>query len=85
MQANDDRSRQRGGSSAPGLPMSRRAMFCRIGGGFGALGLGSVLADAGLCWSPADSAAMRPGDAEASVPGNPLAPGRRISRRGPSG
>ncbi len=28
--------------------MTRRAMFCRIGGGFGALGLASVLADAGL-------------------------------------
>ncbi len=44
---------------APGLPMSRRALFCRIGGGFGALGLGSVLADAGLLSGSGGGAASR--------------------------
>jgi hypothetical protein len=51
-------------------------MFCRIGGGFGALGLGSVLADAGFLTGSgrARAATAGPGDAEAAVPTNPLAP-----------
>ncbi len=85
MQANDER--RASGTGMAGLPMSRRALFCRIGGGFGALGLGSVLADAGLLGGPAAAmAAMAgPGDAESAAPANPLAPRRRISSRGRSG
>ena len=75
MQASDDRPAA-GESVGPGLPMSRRALFCRIGGGFGALGLGSVLADAGLLTGSglARAAAAGTGDSESSAPANPLAP-----------
>ncbi len=51
--------------------MSRRALFCRIGGGFGALGLASVLADAGLLVA---AEAPNPGKSEVSVAGDQLAP-----------
>jgi hypothetical protein len=50
--------------NAASLPLSRREVLCRIGGGFGALALGSVFADAGLL-------AAGPSDARAV---NPLAP-----------
>ena len=73
MQAKSDRS-SLGGSMVPGLPMTRRALFCRIGGGFGALGLGSVLADAGLLMGTGAALAGSPVGAEAMVPSNPLAP-----------
>jgi hypothetical protein len=49
------------------VPVSRRALLCRIGGGFGSLGLASVLAEAGVL-----AAAPRRGESE--VPDNPLAP-----------
>ncbi len=53
---------------SPGAsPLSRRALFSRIGGGFGSLGLASVLADAGVL-------AAASGHGEGEVPGNPLAP-----------
>jgi hypothetical protein len=56
-----------------GSAINRRALFCRIGGGFGALGLGSVLADAGwLASSSAQAAAPDGGDGAASS--YPLAP-----------
>jgi Protein of unknown function (DUF1501) len=47
------------------LLLSRREVLCRIGGGFGALGLAGVLADAGLT-------AAAPAQSAAAV--NPLAP-----------
>jgi hypothetical protein len=77
MTSSDDRSATRNGlgggfGSAPFL--SRRALFCRIGGGFGALGLGSVLADAGLLAGAGSAWAAAPGGTEAAVPTNPLAP-----------
>jgi hypothetical protein len=40
--------------------LSRREVLCRIGGGFGALGLLSVFADAGLLAAPAGAAAKNP-------------------------
>jgi hypothetical protein len=55
-------------------PISRRDLFCRIGGGFGALGLASVLADAGLLGSARGAEPSTRGKSEASVPGDPLAP-----------
>jgi hypothetical protein len=56
--------------------LSRRALFCRIGGGFGALGLASVLADAGLLVSTGSAVAFGSDRAEALVPSDPLAPRR---------
>jgi hypothetical protein len=56
------------------LSMTRRALFCRIGGGFGALGLASVLADAGLLVAAGAAGAPNLGKSEASVPSDPLAP-----------
>jgi hypothetical protein len=50
--------------------MTRRALFSRIGGGFGALGLTGVLADAGILVA----AETAPGPVEGAVPSNPLAP-----------
>ncbi len=73
MRQNDDRPALTEGM-APALPMSRRAMFCRIGGGFGALGLGSVLADAGLLGQSAAMGMDGSHASEAGVPSNPLAP-----------
>ena len=70
--ASERRTAGPAGSIDPGLPMTRRAMFCRIGGGFGALGLGSVLADAG--WWADPGRRRGAGRREASVPANPLAP-----------
>ena len=58
----------------PGTPLTRRDLFCRLGGGFGALGLASVLADGGLL------------AAEAEVPADPLAPqAAALPGAGPSG
>ncbi len=54
--------------------LSRRALFCRIGGGFGALGLAGVLADAGLLVMAGAAEAINPGQSDGSVPGDPLAP-----------
>ena len=56
-------------SSDPGL-VSRRNMLCRIGGGFGALGLASVMADAGALTGMARAESP----SEAAVPVDPLAP-----------
>ncbi|HEX8201122.1 MAG TPA: DUF1501 domain-containing protein [Isosphaeraceae bacterium] len=50
-----------------GPRLTRRELFCKIGGGFGALGLAGAFAEAGLL-------AGRAGAAEAVVPANPLAP-----------
>jgi hypothetical protein len=54
--------------------LTRRALFTRIGGGFGALGLTSVLADAGLLTSAGIAQAAASGNTEGAVPSNPLAP-----------
>ncbi|HEV3168501.1 MAG TPA: DUF1501 domain-containing protein [Isosphaeraceae bacterium] len=53
--------------NATGPALTRREVFCKIGGGFGLLGLASAFADAGLLVSPARAA-------EGVVPANPLAP-----------
>ena len=50
--------------------MTRRALFCRIGGGFGALGLAGVLADPGSLVGAAPALA----GGEATIPADPLAP-----------
>jgi hypothetical protein len=63
-----------GGVLGTGSLLTRRALFCRIGGGFGALGLGSVLADAGLLAREGLVQAATPASTEAAVPSNPLAP-----------
>src|ERR1700677_3726569 len=49
-------------TTASASPMSRREVLCRIGGGFGAVALSSVFAQAGLLADPPATAA------------NPLAP-----------
>jgi hypothetical protein len=49
-------------------------LFCRIGGGFGALGLARVLADAGLLGSTLGAEGTTIGKPESDVPRNPLAP-----------
>ena len=54
-------------------PFSRREMLCRIGSGFGTLGLTSVLADAGAFSAPAPPRAQSQSPSEALVPSNPLA------------
>jgi hypothetical protein len=62
MQVNQDRS-----------ALTRRALFCRMGGGFGALGLGSVLAEAGLLSGAGAALAGSPTRSGGTVPSNPLA------------
>jgi hypothetical protein len=52
--------------SSPRYGLTRRQVLCKIGGGFGALGLASILADAGLLASEATIAPVRTT--------NPLAP-----------
>src|SRR5262245_62047094 len=53
-----------------GRSLTRRDLLCRIGGGFGALGLTSVLSDAGALTSRARAETP----SEAVVPNNPMAP-----------
>jgi hypothetical protein len=53
-----------------GRSLTRRDLLCRIGGGFGALGLTSVLSDAGVLTSRARAETP----SEAVVPNNPMAP-----------
>jgi Protein of unknown function (DUF1501) len=53
---------------------SRRAVLSRIGGGFGALGLARVLADAGVAVAGESARSRAHGGKEESVPGDPLAP-----------
>ncbi|HEV3238456.1 MAG TPA: DUF1501 domain-containing protein [Gemmataceae bacterium] len=59
-------------SSLLGSGISRREMLCRIGGGFGALGLAHVLAHAGLL--SASAAESEPAGPSATSSSNPLAP-----------
>jgi hypothetical protein len=77
MQPGDDRReapvRPRAGFGT-GLPFSRRALLCRIGGGFGAVGLGSVLAEAGMLGGLAAAADTSGASTESAVPSNPLFP-----------
>ncbi len=56
------------------LSLTRRALFSRIGGGFGALGLASVLADAGMLMLAGAAQAATSGDTEGAVLTHPLAP-----------
>jgi hypothetical protein len=56
-----------------GLPLTRRALFCRIGGGFGALGLASVLADAGIMTLTGAAKAATSSADLGAVPSSPLA------------
>jgi len=53
--------------------MTRRALFGRIGGGFGAVGLTGVLADAGMLVSAEEARVATPRAVEGAVPSNPLA------------
>src|SRR5271167_4828715 len=53
--------------------LTRRALFSRIGGGFGALGLASVLADAGILTLDGAAKAGTSGDTEGAVLTHPLA------------
>jgi hypothetical protein len=53
--------------------LTRRSFFSRIGGGFGALGLTSVLVDGGIVRLAAPARADSTGGTEQSVPSNPLA------------
>jgi hypothetical protein len=53
--------------------LTRRALFSRIGGGFGTLGLASVLADAGVLMLDGAAKAATLGDTEGAVLTHPLA------------
>jgi hypothetical protein len=53
--------------------LSRRAIFSTIGGGFGALGLARVFADAGIALAGESPRSSAPGGREEAVPGDPLA------------
>ena len=53
--------------------LTRRALFSRIGGGFGALGLASVMADAGILMLDGAAQAATSGDPESAVLTHPLA------------
>jgi Protein of unknown function (DUF1501) len=64
-------SRKFGSAALPDL--TRRSFFSRIGGGFGALGLTSVLVDGGILLESGLARADSTGGAEQSVPSNPLA------------
>ena len=54
--------------------LTRRALFSRIGGGFGGLGLASVLADAGLLALNGSAKGATSGDPEGAILTHPLAP-----------
>src|ERR1017187_8409082 len=57
------------------LPLlSRRAIFSRIGGGFGAPGLAQMLEGAGIQVAGESARAAPPGGKEEAVPHDPLAP-----------
>jgi hypothetical protein len=58
----------------PASVLTRRALFSRIGGGFGALGLTSVLADAGMLLHAGAAQAATGQDPENAVLTQPLAP-----------
>jgi hypothetical protein len=58
----------------PGTSLTRRAFLCRIGGGFGALGLTSVLAEAGLLVATPDAQATTSPSEEEAIPHAPLVP-----------
>jgi Protein of unknown function (DUF1501) len=53
--------------------LTRRALFCRLGGGFGALGLASVLADAGSLVFAGSAHAGASENPEGAISVNPLA------------
>jgi Protein of unknown function (DUF1501) len=63
-----------GFATSPLARFSRRDLLSRIGGGFGALGLTSVMAQAGLLGSAASGFAASPTKNESAVPVDPLAP-----------
>ena len=54
--------------------LTRRSLFSRIGGGFGALGLTSVLADAGILMLDGAAEAAKAANTEGTVRTHPLAP-----------
>ena len=89
MQQTNDRSASRlglGEMDGSGSSLTRRALFCRMGGGFGALGLTSVLADAGMLMLAGDArAATSAGDGGSGPELIRWLPGRRTSPHGPSG
>jgi Protein of unknown function (DUF1501) len=63
------------GKSIGSAPLfSRRAMFSRIGGGFGALGLAQVFSGAGVHEAGGSARAATAGGKEEAVPRDPLAP-----------
>jgi Protein of unknown function (DUF1501) len=75
MQARDARSSTGFGSPFTAQSMlTRRSLFSRIGGGFGALGLTSVLADAGILLLDGAAKDASAADTEGAVRIQPLAP-----------
>jgi hypothetical protein len=75
MNGRDARSSSAFGSPVAAQSMfTRRALFSRIGGGFGALGLTSVLADAGILLLDGAAGTARAADTEGAVRIHPLAP-----------
>jgi Protein of unknown function (DUF1501) len=77
MQKNDDLARTPASNDEPiaSYPLfSRRAIFSRIGGGFGALGLAQMLSCAGVQVVGGSARAAATGGKEEAVPRDPLAP-----------
>jgi hypothetical protein len=77
MKESENRPRQPASdrTTFPAVPLlSRRAVFSRIGGGFGALGLAQVLSEAGINLGSGPVLAAPPSGKEEAVPRDPLAP-----------
>jgi Protein of unknown function (DUF1501) len=56
------------------VSLTRRALFSRIGGGFGTLGLAGVMANAGMLTLDAAAKAATSGDTDGAILTHPLAP-----------
>ena len=65
--------------------VTRRELLCRSGTGFGALALGTLLAESGLLGRPARAADQAGATPRRSARSTRCCPGRRRSRPGRSG